>query len=401
MGASVQIMLCMQTTNLNQLFEKIRTNNEYAALIEKGRQMYESKPFFVQNKQAYKVSLVGRYVFGGVSIVSGVASCLAFSLSPYIVIPIAVLLLCFVEVLKNITVNDVCRVYLTQRRVSPALAIALLLFSASAFLSVKGSIHAGKLLGEGQRVQLESTHTAKVDSTIAYYDAIIAGEKASLSEFKNSVSWRGKINMANKATQKEIGRLNESIQAIEAQKALALSDLRSAGKTDSSIQKATAESNTLLLAGICAGIELSILSMIAFGAFYLYRAYSDPELLEEETAYNLHAGELGKLVELARLARPASPYASLQATLKDNASNTVEKPSIGFKAPSKHIATLAEMQAHARDTKYSDYYEKYPELVQELQAVNAGQVKKTIKELAKNHAVHEATIYRIKKAIFV
>jgi len=391
----------MQTTNLNQLFEKIRTNNEYAALIEKGRQMYESKPFFVQNKQAYKVSLVGRYVFGGVSIVSGVASCLTFNLSPYIVIPITAILLCFVEVLKNITVNDVCRVYLTQRRVSPALAIALLLFGASAFLSVKGSIHAAKLLGEGQRVQLESTHTAKVDSTMAYYDAIIAGEKASLSEFKNSVSWRGKINMANKATQKEIGRLNESIHAIEAQKALALSDLRSAGKTDSSIQEATAESNTLLLAGICAGIELSILSMIAFGAFYLYRAYSDPELLEEETAYNLHAGELGKLVELARLARPASPYASLQATLKSDASNTAEKPSIGFKAPSKHIATPAEMQAHTRDTKYSDYYEKYPELVQELQAVNAGQVKKTIKELAQNHAVHEATIYRIKKAIFV
>lgn len=400
----------MRNTNLTDLFDKIRATDEYARTIEKGRDMYESKPFIIQNRGLYRMTIVNRWVMGAVSVCSGMASSLTFDLPLFITIPLSIIILSFVELLKNVTVNDVCRVWFTRKKISPSLPIALFLFGASVFLSVRGAMEAGDLLRQDGAEAVASSYAHKVDSLSALFDAKKEEAQGIAQQFREDnlvVVSRGKRALRFNATNK-YNELVSAVGEVERKKEEALAQLRKEEDEASNKQGSKAENNTLLLAFICGSVELSILGLIAFGAFYLYRAYEEPELAESATSYSLQLSELGKLVELSRMAGAqegfASPYASFKDPSKQLQSNIAEKASIGFKSPSKNLASMpayVEAQHQSRAMKHSDYFEKYPELINDLQAVNAGEMKATVKELAEHHNVHEATIYRVKKAIFV
>jgi hypothetical protein len=94
---------------------------------------------------------------------------------------------------------------------------------------------------------------------------------------------------------------------------------------------------------------------------------------------------------------------NLASTLQgaSNASHNQNTGGGSNTAPPNAAPIAPVNQAQTRATKYSDYRLKYPDLIADLEAVNNGSAAYSIPVMAVKYGVSEATIFRIKKAIFI
>jgi hypothetical protein len=146
---------------------------------------------------------------------------------------------------------------------------ALAFFGLSVFLSVNGAKEIYKQLDTKTSTH-QTTINHKTDSIRSYFDNQIATERKALDDFKNSVSWQGKININDKAVANSLTSYQTRIDNLLNDKTNALKSLESLASLElSSIQQKTGFEIEFWF-WLSIGIEFSILLCLWFLVFFAY-----------------------------------------------------------------------------------------------------------------------------------
>lgn len=418
-------------TNITEIFDSLREEKELERVFDKAENLFGWKPFAKEHLLTNKIALAGRWVFGGLSILSGLAVCFTFPLPIYLTLPFVFLLLFAVELGKSAFVLSTLRVWFEKGKLSKAFPFALLLFSLSVFVSFSGAESLGVDLREDNLKELQSEQTEKTKEVIgevskeredlkSYYDFEINKADQLAEEFKNTnqvpAVRNGKRTSALRIKDRpKYAELLDNAQALRDKREEALTKLDKEEKEKRNVvfqQSQAKGAQTLKIASkvsffLIGGAvlnELLIMGLLYFSLYYYYKSREEALLSTSSSqTFNIDSETLGGLVELANMRKQSLEKRSFPLM------NEAPKNSIGFKSTLKKEQGFEEGEQQgyfkaplkAQAVKHSDYLEKYPKLCEDLHKVNKGEMKVTVKELSKAHNVSEGLIYRVKKAIFV
>ena len=167
------------------------------------------------------------------------------------------------------------------------LVTALLFYAGSVYASLAGI--SDLYSGIKARPEVEgflSKSDAQKQTITAQYDAKIRAETQGLNAFKESVTWKGKINMYNKSTANTINGYNTRINNLNEQKASELAAHSQSSGDELSRIKAENSYNAAAWVWLSTANELLIFACILFGAWYFYTVHNEKELLQQFTGIN-------------------------------------------------------------------------------------------------------------------
>lgn len=391
-------------------FEKIFERSEAQKEIEVFREKFTDKPFYQTYRNLYRLASGSRLFFGLLSVASGsvflagvlVASGLPLWLSG----ALGALVLVLVEILKNILTGTSAVAFLKTKKVAPAALVVVGLVALSAWVSLQGT----QTFHQVADRTIENTKVvagSKADSVRAWYDAQIKREEDALADYKNSVSWRGKIDASNKTTRQVIDVRTAQIGRLQTEKNDALARLQT--ETDASLFQAenTSERNLTAWLFMCLGNEVCIILAIVFAYYYEYRSAHEISLLNED---RLSVG-LTELREIVQFFSPSDgglslPIAGTDDQLKPNQigfnplkpsepENPENRPETrlkpGLKPPLK--PGLSPHDDEFRRQQLRDYLAKYRHVVQSIQA------GESITQIVQKHQVSKSTILNVRRCL--
>jgi hypothetical protein len=260
--------------NLRKIYETELQKKGLHSEIEKANQAFEVKPFvqeFLKLKQLVSFLRPCLSVF---SIVTGFGFLyyqFGAYLNLYVAVVLALVLLVGIELIKGeLSTLAFKRTYIRANGLSFVLALfALAFFGLSVFLSVNGAKEIYKQLDTKTSTH-QTTINHKTDSIRSYFDNQIATERKALDDFKNSVSWQGKININDKAVANSLTSYQTRIDNLLNDKTNALKSLESLASLElSSIQQKTGFEIEFWF-WLSIGIEFSILLCLWFLVFFAY-----------------------------------------------------------------------------------------------------------------------------------
>ena len=308
--------------NLHKLFNRLKDNHVLAAEIETAKEKFAFKPFALTFRPLAKLAHYSKFGLSGFSIITGFG-CLYFGMIaalPEIVSAIlAVLILVLIETVKAYTLNIGFTQSYAKRSFSAVILLGLLFAGASVFLSLKGVASLYRAADDSGQI-LAANQKHEYDTIASLHNEAITAAKNELEAFKRSISWKGKIDMYNKANAAVIKQLNERISQAEADKRQALSAIKSIHTEQTRRQTAEAGFNVTLWIVLSAFNEAGILICLWFIVYYQYRIATDAEVLNEAASYTLSIPDIRRLLE----------YTLINSGTSNNFPS-ITQPVIGFK----------------------------------------------------------------------
>ncbi|MEM1137526.1 MAG: hypothetical protein AAGI07_16925, partial [Bacteroidota bacterium] len=282
--------------NLKHLFERKKSVERLQRVKEK----FSYKPFTEEYKDLRGLLLVVRYFLAVFSITTG----FGFLLSSIDFLPIwigggiVLTALVLLELLKNILADKAITTYYCDKLSIVALP-ALVVFGLSVYLSVNGAKVTYEKIDTSLE-DIESEYETKRDSINNFFDDKTKTIETSLAEFKNSVTWKGKINIYDGTVKETIKRHNNDLIALGVEHSIALADFK---ETYIGI-KTRAENKwefngTFWLVASCI-VEVSILLCLWFISYYDYKLYQEADIIEPTETYEIDSYSLGNLIRLAK-----------------------------------------------------------------------------------------------------
>ena len=270
--------------NLRKMYETELQKKGLHSEIEKANEAFEVKPFVQEFLKLKKLVAVLRPSLSVFSIVTGFGF-LYYQFCTYINIYIAVvlslILLVGIELIKaELSTLAFKRAYIRTNGLSFALALfALAFFGLSVFLSVNGAKEIYKQLDTKTNTHQTATYQ-KTDSIRSYFDNQIGTERKALEDFKQSVSWNGKININDKAVANSITSHQTRIDNLlnEKSKTLASGEAVASGELSAIQQKTGFEIEFWFWLSLC--IELSILLCLWFLVFFAFRTANESAIFD-------------------------------------------------------------------------------------------------------------------------
>ncbi len=262
--------------NLREIYENVLETNKFQKQVEKAKKEFEVKPFV---QEFFRLNNFVKILKPALNFISVL---LAFgflyyqfstNLNEYVSAGLAVMLLVFLEIAKN----EILQIafYRTYTARFDSLQSTLLLFSlailaGSAYTSIKGAEEMYLHLDRSKTV-LDIGHASKKDSVLNHYATEINAEKKALEDFKNSVSWEGKINIYNPTTSKKIENHESRIMALAKERKEALERHDALAESQKTNLHEKTGFNIMFWVAISGINEILILLCIWFGIWYQYR----------------------------------------------------------------------------------------------------------------------------------
>jgi hypothetical protein len=260
--------------NLRKIYETELQKKGLHSEIEKANETFEVKPFVYEFLKLKQLVSFLRPCLSVFSIVTGFGFLyyqFGAYLNLYVAVVLALVLLVGIELIKGeLSTLAFKRTYIRANGLSFVLALfALAFFGLSVFLSVNGAKEIYKQLDTKTSTH-QTTINHKTDSIRSYFDNQIATERKALDDFKNSVSWQGKININDKAVANSLTSYQTRIDNLLNDKTNALKSLESLASLElSSIQQKTGFEIEFWF-WLSIGIEFSILLCLWFLVFFAY-----------------------------------------------------------------------------------------------------------------------------------
>ena len=302
-------------------FEQTELQKEVASYKEK----FADKPYVVAARPVYRIATSARFFTGLLSIGTGsvfLTNVVTSAGLPFLVAGlIAVVLMVLVEMTKNALTESAAIHWLKNRKVSPFAFTAGLMFCLSVAASLFGIMDFHRLT-DATIKQATISAEASADSIAARYDAMIAKEEAALADYRKSVSWAGKIDVSNKATQTVLATHAAQIARLQNEKAAALAAYQVLQAETIADAKNISERNGLAWLILCITNEAVIAACLLFIFHYQYRA-----ITENFAAAQKHEISIEEVRELIQFFAPAEKGLTLPAF---GAEDEVNPAKIGF-----------------------------------------------------------------------
>jgi hypothetical protein len=183
--------------------------------------------------------------------------------------------------------------------------ITLLLFALSVFTSVNGAREIFNRF-EYSIQKLETMQAMQKDSLYRFYEQKIQNEKQALNDFKNSVSWNGKINISDKTVAQTQLSYTAKIDSLENEKRTQLLHLLKTSKNDLATIQIKNEFNVGFWLSISGLIEILIIVSSWFRNWYIYNVCQESELLTQLPSLTIDWPTFQQLTAYINLQRPQS-----------------------------------------------------------------------------------------------
>ena len=208
---------------IQDIYKQLTDNAKTNSIIEKANKIHGFKPFVKEFEGVYRASEIVRVVLGAISIFTGVYFMLQLlDVSLFISIPLAVIVFVLVELGKNVFLQHGFAFAFRSYHKEVAytmIALGIGLLSISVLFSFIGTQRLSDKVNQMTLNDVNQVNKAKLDSVNAYYDIEIENINNELQDFKNSITYKGKINIHNKAVSETIKQYNDRLNYLhESQK---------------------------------------------------------------------------------------------------------------------------------------------------------------------------------------
>lgn len=274
--------------NLRDFYSKIKSTEHLQSEVKKAKETFEVKPFVKEFYNIKSIISFARPLLSIFSIITGLG-CLYYQFVTtfgfFFACLLSIALLLFVELVKNeVGLLAFKRLYITGlNSLNLVLFLALgAFFSLSVFLSVQGAKDIYKSL-DTQTQKFTNHSQSKKDSIVKYYDTQIKNEKKELENFKNSVSYNGKINVYDKTTSNTIEKHTQTISSLQAQKNKELETLSKDTKNELVTINQNVNFNIYFWLILSLTIEFLIILSLWFLIWFDWCVSLENEILQNET----------------------------------------------------------------------------------------------------------------------
>ena len=260
--------------------------------------IFQERDFGDANLNLYRVAVLASYFCNFISIATGFAFVYLLLSEFYTDLPawlrylgcgiVSSLFLVFLEYLKRETIGNNAISWLKHNKISlPSLLIIVSLVSISIFLSVKGAEQFIRKVD--QSVEQESLKQSTIkDSRSKYYAEAIQSQQDSLNTFKQSVSWKGKINISNKTVAATIEHFLRNIRSLEEEKTKAFETMEKQFETRLVAMKQKSEHRANYMVWIALGNEISCMLLIFWVYYYAFRSHVEHQMGRQELPNGYH-----------------------------------------------------------------------------------------------------------------
>jgi hypothetical protein len=345
---------------------------EFGGVVEKAHQTFKEKTYLERYKNLYTAANFASFLLQTLS------ALFAFTFGQHLVASVlpqfgetfvlftscllAALLLVGIEVIKRLCLGSFIVTFIQSRAAQSgssiswgALAINVLLIGVAVFTSTEGAKEFTRR--QTDKSELIQGHYATESAGVAaYIQKQMDSEKQALADFKRSVSWKGKINMAEKNTAFTIASHNRRLEKLQEEKEKALASLEIGLQTDlnDNAAKTTKDSGNMFWVSLL--VELSGLLCIGYVFFFLSRVFIE----------NGISGGGKDEQEADDAPTPINPVQTLGNTAAMNGTPTFKNP-IGFRqydnkvseSDSGHVANPIPLSYPATDLPTAQVWEKY------------------------------------------
>lgn len=192
---------------------------------------------------------------------------------------ITFLILSGIEILKRLCLGAFIVSIIKRRKSSKkqsfawgALLVNILLLCVAIYTSSEGAVEFG-IMKSDMSADIQNRYMAEMDDKAGRIQNQIETEMKAMADFKNSASWRGKINMSDPNISSVIASFNRRLEKLQDEKASVLSSLEADLKTDLKENSEKTDYESLNLFWISLLIELTALICIGYGYYFLSRVY--------------------------------------------------------------------------------------------------------------------------------
>ena len=260
--------------------------------------IFQERDFGDANLNLYRVAVLTSYFCNFISIATGFAFVYLLLSELYEGLPVwlsylvfgivSSVFLLFLEYLKRETVGSTAISWLKHGKVGVLRALIIVsLVSVSIFLSVKGAERFIRKVD--QSVDTERLKQAEtLDFQSKQYADAIQSQTDSLNAFKQSVSWKGRINVSNKTVAKTIDHFLGNIARLESEKAKSLLSLEKQFETQIADLTDASEVRADYMIWIALGNEISCILFILWVYYYAFRSYVEQQFDEEKEPNESH-----------------------------------------------------------------------------------------------------------------
>ncbi|MDX1902913.1 MAG: hypothetical protein SFU27_02045 [Thermonemataceae bacterium] len=273
--------------NFQKFYEKVFESEKLKNEIEKAKEHFELKPFV---KEYWKLKL---FVLVCAPLLSFFSIVCAFGFLYYqfatnlhwvVSAVFAVALLIILELVKLEVIGKVFKRFFVgslNGLTYGLLFFALSVFALSAFTSVEGAKEIYKHL-DSSEIDLKALQAIKMDSIDKTFTKRIEAEKQALNDFKQSVSWQGKININDVTVAKTIQSFTSKIDSLEKDKRIITQANQTQTQSQlSELQKANGF-NIVFWLSVSGIIEVLILLCSFFKVWYWFGVVKENELFSGE-----------------------------------------------------------------------------------------------------------------------
>lgn len=400
------------------------------AIRERAAEIFAEKPYAERYRPAYQAALVGGYSAqaAGALLAYAAIHTLAVDLSPFFPELLGSLVagatLVAIESAKRLIGGQLVVAWLRSAAVQSYAKVswlsALLLVGLLA-ISVASSWRGAELLAcrsADRSEQIEAQYARAYDSLALAYNARIETQRAELAQYKQQVSYKGKINIHNGTNRQVIGAKEAEIARLSEDLRVALSKLEPLKTKALAANAVQTEDRAFWTACASLAFELAALLCIRFVYLYLHRVYLESCLggrtetapSPNESAYAFERSHLEKT--LARIAETVNglarewPHTRPAAEATMASSPPSEKPTpMGFHVNEPFFSSTETVNVKLHKAgrepgrRASEYRQKYPALCTDIERIWAGELPLSYVDLARKYGRSESLIHRIKKSI--
>ena len=254
--------------------------------------IFQERDFGDVNLNLYRVAVLASYFCNFISIATGFAFVYLLLSELYGGLPawlnylvfgiVSSVFLLFLEYLKREIAGSTAISWLKHGKVGVLRVLVIVsLVSVSIFLSVKGAERFIRKVDQSVETErLKQAETLNFQSK-QYADAI-QSQTDSLNAFKQSVSWKGRINVSNKTVAGTIDHFLGNIARLENEKAKSLSSLEKQFETQIADLTNASEDRANYMVWIALGNEVSCILLILWVYYYAFRSYVEQQFEGEK-----------------------------------------------------------------------------------------------------------------------
>lgn len=285
----------------NELFKQLLESKNYQKSVKKAEKRFEPKPFAIQFKPLLNIALVSRFILPLFSVITGtlfLANVFESMLDFFIVsLALGFVLVVLLEYSKTSLLQIAFPQLVSgQNKAYIGVFILALCFTlGSGYLSINGSETIYNKLDTTIK-DTEQKHLLEKEALKLEYDEKINTLTQELRDYKKSVSWKGHINMTNKANQKIISSLNSRIEALESEKVKEINQLTADQNSTVNTVFNTVETHIFIVLIIVSLIEVFIILVNWFIVYYDFKIISEKEIITEPQKVTFSVNDIQNLL---------------------------------------------------------------------------------------------------------